>query len=431
MHMSASHRRSTRLLAWVSALLLTLSYVFSALYQPTAVYAADVTNRRITMGSSREDAETTYAIQFTVPAGTTLGAVRVEFCDGDPIVHTTCVFGAAGDDIPEVDGTGAGTIATESVGSPFAFSGATTCTDPALTAPTNNDRYLEILCNAADTFAGATTFTGTVINVDNPSNATDSPNNPNNTFYARVYIYSDITPPAIANPITATEVVHTGGIAMSTAEQLTITARVQEILEFCVGTTTPAPADCSAMTGNAVNLGVLDFASVDRATTQAVPNQGSVMVRTNAQSGVAIGYIAEQATSGTEHLGSLRVTGAACTAGGGIESDQCINSIGTAQTVVAAGVEAFGMCSFDVDVTSSTGSPTANLTRDGEYNGSCDNSAGNGYAWDESGAYDQIASSATVVNDEMLDLDFSATSDVITPTGLYTVTATFIGTATF
>jgi hypothetical protein len=243
-----------------------------------------------------------------------------------------------------------------------------------------------------------------------------------------LYVYTATTPTAIANPVTGD--VHDGGTALSTAEQLTINARVQEILQFCVGTNSTAPADCSTVTGNTVDLGVLDFGGVNRATTQTVPSQGAIMIRTNAATGVVVDYFAQQAGSGTNHLGSLRVTGANCNAGS-VETDQCINSIGTTQTIVVAAAEAFGMCIFNIDVSSGN---TTNLTKDGEYDGTCDNSAGNGYAWDESGSTDRIATSVGsggVVNDEMLELDFSGTSDVTTPTGSYTVTATFIGTATF
>ena len=112
-------------------------------------------------------------------------------------------------------------------------------------------------------------------------------------------------------------------------------------------------------------------------------------------------------------------------------TDPCINSVGTTQTVISnAGAtdEAFGMCAFAIDTSSGT---TSNLSRDAEYDGACDNTATNGYAWDESGSADDLASSSTVVDDEMLELDFAALSEVTTPTGSYQVVATFIGTSQF
>jgi len=413
-------------------LALALSYLLMISTEILVAQTAEVQSRSITMGSSEEDAETDYTIQFTIPAGSTVGAVRIEFCDNDPLPFTTCTFNAVGDDIPQVDAN-AGSIATESGSDAFAFTGAVTnCTNPTLTAPSVGHRHLDIICNGGtEAFGGATVFSGTIDNIDNPSNATDSPANPNNTFYARIYVYDTTTPPAIVNPIAQTNVAHLGGIALSTAEQLTITARVQEILEFCVGTALDgAVTTCGDMTGNAVDMGVLDFGSVTRSTV-STGDQGSVMVRTNAASGVIIDYFAEQATSGTNHLGALRVTGATCTADGTpstSEIDQCINSVGTTQTPIVAGTEEFGLCIFNVHTPGST----TNLSPDAEYDdvaNTCNNTLG--FAFDETGTVDRLADSTTVVHDEMLELEFGGTSAITTPTGLYNVTLTFIGTATF
>lgn len=433
---SSSHR-ATRTFAWISSAVLLLSYVFAAtLYTSTTVQAADVTSRSIAMATSVEDAETNYTVGFTVPANSNVGAVIIEFCDNDPIPNTTCTFTAVGDDIPQVD-TNAGSIATESAGDPFAFTGATAseCDNPALTAPAVGSQFVEITCTAVDDFStAASNFTGTIDDIDNPDNSTDSPANPNNSFYARIYVYNVTNPanPTVGsgNTASATNLEHTGGIAMSTAEQLTITARVQEILEFCVGTNATAPADCSAMTGNSVDLGVLDFNNVNRSTQQTAPTQGSVMARTNAANGINIDYFAEQASTGTNHLGALRVDGANCNAGV-VQTDQCIDSIGTTQAPIVAGTEEFGLCVFGVDTSSGTTSNfAAGVAADyDDIINTCDNTGG--FAFDETGTADDLIDTSTVVNDEMAELEFAATSSVTTPTGVYNVTLTFIGTSTF
>jgi len=435
MDLLSKQGRSSRVMALISAVLLALSYIFVALINQPNIYAAEVSSRSIAMASTEEDAETDYTVTFTVEAGTTVGAVRIEFCDNSPIPHTTCTNAAVGDDVPQVDAN-AGSIVTESGGGgAFAFTGASAgeCDNPSLTAPGVGDRHLEVLCTTPDTFAGATTFTGTFLDVDNPSNSTDSPTNPNNTFYARIYIYTDTTPPAVANPFTTTEVVHTGGIALSTAEQLTITARVQEVLHFCIGTTDAASAnDCTDISGNTVDIGVVDSGAVSIspvATTSGGNNvNGLAMIRTNASNGVVVDYFAEQGT-GTNHLGALRVSGATCTADGTpstSEVDQCFNSAGTTGNPIAAGTEEFGLTISSVDTTNGT---TANLVRDAEYAG--DGTAGDLWAWDETGTADRIATSTTVVDDEMLILRFAATSAITTPTGTYTVVSTYIATPTF
>lgn len=411
----------------ISALLITM--ISSVLTTSTgAVYADDVSSRSITMASSQEDSETSYTIQFTVPTGSTIGAVRVEFCDSSPIPHDTCTNFAVGDDIPQVDAN-AGSIATASSA---AFSGASgNCGTVNLTAPSPGDRHLEFVCSAGtEAFGGTTTFTAVVDNIDNPSNANDSPTNPNNTFYARLYVYNTTTPGAMANPMSATGVIHTGGIAMSTAEQLTITARVQEVLEFCVGDTNTSAAatdDCSDISGNDIDMGVLDFASVNTASGEG--ENGYAMVRTNASSGVVVDYFArhgdaEDLDSNSINDGHLKVAGSTCISTASLV-DQCINSVGaTAETTITAGTENFGMAVTSVDQTA--GSGTANLTRDANY----DNLSG-GYAFDGSGATDRIASSNTVVDDEALVLDWAGTASITTPTGVYSTVLTFIATATF
>ena len=442
---------ATRAFLYLCALLVALSYVFVAFVsRPSNVYAAEVQNRSITMGTSEADAETTYTVQFDLATAGELGAIVVEFCDNSPLPYTTCTNGQVGDDVPCVaadESAGSDGLCNTAVslnqGSSTVGSTNGECnaanSDLTLAAPALGDRALEVSCTATETMSANDTITLVFDNVDNPDN-TSNPDN-NDSFYARIYTFDQINPtgdPNTDNPVDNTDGVDDGGIAMSTAEQLTITARVQEILEFCVGTNTSAPADCSSMAGNAVDLGVLDFAGIHYAIADE-SEQGSVMVRTNAANGVVVDYFAEQDTTGTNHQGALRVVGSSCDATdpSTSETDQCINSIGwngaaATQTQMVAATESFGMCSPSVDTSSSTGSPTSNLTRDTQYDGACDNSsAANGFAFDESGSTDRIASSNTVVNDEMLDLDFAGTVDITTPTGLYSVLLTFIGTATF
>lgn len=434
--------RTLRVFAWVSTVVLALATIFATMgYRPLTVQAAEVTSRSIDMVSSQENAQTNYVIQFTIPAGSTVGAVRVEFCDNDPLPHQTCTFTAVGDDIPQVDGN-AGAAATE--GTPAAsFTGASgncATANVALTAPTNGDRYLEFTCSGGtEVFGAATTFNATVNNVDNPDNSTDSPTNPNNTFYARIYIYNTNAPAAIANPVSTTNVIHYGGIAMSTAEQLTITARVQEILEFCVGdaeTVAAGTDDCSDISGNDIDMGVLSFAAINLAggascnTVTGEDSCGYAMVRTNAAYGAVVDYFANNGNANDSEVdgfndGHLAVAGQNC-AFPATSVDQCINSGGTTASTLTAGVEEFGMAVRSVDTTGSS-TPTANLIRDAQY----DFTGSNEYAFDGSGATDRIASATTVVDDEMLVLDWAGTSAITTPTGLYSTVLTFIATSTF
>jgi hypothetical protein len=260
------------------------------------------------------------------------------------------------------------------------------------------------------------------------------------TFYARLATYAGGAAAAAYSTGTPGAHIDDGGVALSTANQLTTNARVQEQLQFCVGSLDDGgatPADCSVgFTGSTIDLGVVDTAGavspVD-ASSGGNDKNGAAMIRTNAANGIVVDYFAEQATSGTNHLGSLRVTGASCNAGA-VGTDQCFNSAGTTQAVFSANTEDFGMTISAVDA--SQGATGGNLVRDAEYNG--DGTLAVGFAWDESGSFDRIASSAggaqpenRVVDDEMLLLRFAAVAGVTTPTGSYTVVSTYVATATF
>jgi hypothetical protein len=262
----------------------------------------------------------------------------------------------------------------------------------------------------------------------------------NRTFYPRIRLYSDTS---------ATTLVWEGVVAQSTSQTLTVNARVQEILQFCVGSTgvddatTSVGAACSNVTGTDVDLGVIESGSVSVSPVAAVSGgdneNGVAMIRTNAVNGAVIDYKAVQETSS----GKLKVVGAACS--GTSPTDQCFNSVGTTQASIAAGTENFGMtiaginCGSTTSYTCTFASGAYNLVRDAAYDGDGTNTyqtgTANGFAWDDTGTADRIASSAgssvKVIDDEALILKFAATSSITTPTGQYTVQADFIATPTF
>ncbi|HEX5456477.1 MAG TPA: hypothetical protein VFW77_03875 [Candidatus Saccharimonadales bacterium] len=240
-----------------------------------------------------------------------------------------------------------------------------------------------------------------------------------------------------------------GTVASAVTQTLTISARIQEILNFCVGNTsvndaTTSPgADCSAIGGTTVDLGTLDAASVNTSPV-AIGSDGNnkngiAMLRTNASSGATVSYKSIQ-DSGSNHLGALRVPGASCNVGA-VNTDQCITSAGTTQSAFVAGTEDFGMsiagvnCGSTLAYTCTFGTGAYNLQRDTQYDGVGSNTYGTsnaqGYAWDETGTLDQIASSSGAVDDESLILVFAATPNAVTPTGSYSTQADFIVVATY
>jgi hypothetical protein len=171
------------------------------------------------------------------------------------------------------------------------------------------------------------------------------------------------------------------------------------------------------------------------------------MLRTNAANGATVDYDAIQATSGTNHLGTLRISGASCNAGT-VNTDGCINAAGATQTAFTSGLEMFGMTIAGVNCGSTSAnsyscvyaSGTNNLQQDTEYIGGANSttfgaSAAKGFAWVESGSATTIASSASSsikqVDDEALILAFAATPSITTPFGAYSVQADFIAVPTF
>jgi len=275
----------------------------------------------------------------------------------------------------------------------------------------------------------------------------------NKAYYPRIRLYSSDT------TLNNTTFVWEGVVAQSTSQTLTVNARVQEILQFCVGTTavddatTAVAGDCSGVSGTTVNLGTIDSGSVNVTPVPAIAGgnafNGVAMVRTNAFNGVAVDYQAILDTSS----GKLKVSGASCS--GVLTTDQCFNSTGTTQNTLVSGTEEFGMtiagvnCGSTVSYTCTFSSGAYNLLRDTQYDGPGTNTytaeagvntgapytTSNLYAWDDTGAADRIASSTSstikVVEDEALILKFAATSSITTPTGAYTAQADFIATPTF
>ncbi len=276
----------------------------------------------------------------------------------------------------------------------------------------------------------------------------------NTAFYIGIYTY-DATTNASA--------LDGGTVAGAIVQSLTVSARVAEILNFCIGSTAVDDAttdptnsgshDCSVISGTSVNIGTLDSGAVNVSPVTANggdSNNGIAMVRSNAANGVNVYYRAIQASTGANHLGTLRITGATCSTPGNSNSDGCINAIGNTQSKITAGSEDFGMtvagvnCGSTTSYTCTFSTGAYDLVPQSPYvgesgNNFCNldtcNTAGSGFAWDETGTAEEIASSTASatpqVDDEALILKFAATSNIITPFGSYSVQADFIAVPTY
>jgi hypothetical protein len=242
-----------------------------------------------------------------------------------------------------------------------------------------------------------------------------NPSTPDATFYARIYTYasggSASYVPGNSSPATPTlgTISDDGGVAMSTADNVTVTTRVMESLNFCVSGAAPT-ANCGGQTAANVELGT---------GTPAVLNETSVFTgtaytqtSTNAASGAAI----RMKNSNT--CGGLRRSFDA----GGTCPIPAANS-GNATTPIdltGAGVSGFGL-----HVGSGTGfTSQAPYATASNYGMSTDGSTGVSTTYGS-----LISQSAAAVDDINNTLTFAAKANNTTPAGVYTANMTLIATA--
>lgn len=317
------------------------------------------------------------------------------------------------------------------------------------TAPTNTLCFNRTAATV-DAVGGTADVSFTISGITAPSS--------NDTVYVRITLYENGTFDSPAEP-------DRGVVAAAFVNQLTVSATVAEYLEFCVGsedtnTTGNENDTCSDITGTTINLGTIPPGAVcvsrletgngdqdpDTATEWENPcenhdgRRGYAMVATNAANGVTISYYAEQdgTNTNTDKDGTLKVPGADCTSTIGDTTDRCIESVGPTAASITAGTEGFGMTVSAVDT--SNGLLTTNVTRAADYDGDgatgtpdidCTGADDACWAWQQDGSPVQIASSPSVVDDEMLVLRFAAAATLTTPTGTYSVTSTYIATPTY
>ena len=252
----------------MAAVLLLLASL--PLMQPSSVSAAQMTSRSIKLSDSAisgtsitsgvgSGTNVTYRVSFTTSA--TAKSLVIDFCQESPIIGDTCnttpltgMDASAGVVVPVTGNIGA--------------SGWTT-TASATQLKLASDGTTNSITSCAQVFD--------VTGIVNPSLV--------GTFYARIYTFPNnswgggaTSYTSATSPGTFTDY---GGIALSTTRTITITARVQETLTFCVTSADPSlwttTNDCSdsvvAANPPAVTLGhfsgptrILDAQTVDNNT---------------------------------------------------------------------------------------------------------------------------------------------------------------------
>jgi len=440
----ARNRATKRPLYLLATLLVVLGSLLPLLSFREAS-AAQLTSRSLTLSSAVPDATgLTFTYAFTTQTTAAIQSIELEMCT-TAVLGTTCTA-PAGCTGGANNCINAGTEASRS-GWTNATTFARNATGGGGCTPANN-----VLCldrtQAANETAGARTLGW---------NTQRNPNTANTTFFIRITLYSGAA---------WATTVDTGTVAASTAQSLTVSAYVAEVLHFCVGSTAAnndsdaVGASCANISGTSINLGVLEDGVTNISPVDASPYNGDdlngiAMIRTNAVNGATVSYKAIQ-QSGTNQLGTLRIAGASCSATTTDATDSCIEAQGTTQAAFNATTytgDHFGMtiaginCSSVTSYTCDFDTPAHNLVRDAEYDGNGTNNSfvteanqvsgatNAGYAWDASGTSDQIASStgsaSKVIDDEALILKFAAHSAITTPFGTYTAQGDFIAIATY
>jgi hypothetical protein len=443
----ATRRSLQRFQYVIIAALFTLALVLPVL-MPNEAHAEALQQRSVTISSSVGDATgVSYDFSFDLPSNTVTQGVLLEFCT---TALGTCVLPTS------MDVQGSTALGTQTwVEDDFAIRAGGDVGDCDQGTVTS-----QLCLERADTDAEALgTKTVEVTGVENPTLAGNFTN-----VFVRITLYSD-TAFATAE--------HEGTVVAAIVRQITVNGRVSERLDFCVGAvlddnggTAGEDTEIEAIGNNTVctdlpgdtvvDIGTLDDSAV---TISPVPvsaisgsngNYGVAAVKTNALNGVAVSFYVDDAASvgggDTDHLKAFRVTPTDCdtdqTTGAGLV-DQCFRSASATgedfSALSGATQERFGMQVSCLEQNDGTRSTTAALAVDADF---ADNDTADGidcedaddatnFAWNETATATNIASSSSVVDDELIKFNFGAIASSTTPTGLYTVVSTYIATATF
>ena len=344
--------------------------------------AAQVTTRSIKMNTSTAGAAANYEVIFTPGTSTTVGGIVVDFCDNDPIIGDTSCTVPTGFTVTATPGVNV----NSGMGTGWTFSSA------------NSGQVLFLSNTTPQSLSTGTPVDFTITSVTNPNTA-------NHSFYARILTFdtaahmtSQYTVSTTTRASSFVNMIDYGGIAMSTATPINITARVMESLAFCVYKTTCGD-DPSMTIGHGGNT-ILDATAVDTGNAK-------FSISTNAQSGAAIRWKGDYLKSGANSIPSV---GSASTNASPSTITAGTAAFGLAVTTLGTNISLTGSAAYGGNGTSTFGMYTAGVT--GTYG-------------------DQIATLTGPVNSSVTTVTFGATASNTTPAGIYTATEQLIATGSF
>ena len=277
--------------------------------------AAMVTSRKLALSSSANGGisigapgsggngqKAQHTISFTMAtSGATIGSIALMYCDS-PIMQTACTSSAA------TTGTvtsGTGTTLTSATVSGAGLGGSGWALDTTTSNPTTTGygtcngatttRSNCVLLKATSASADTGTPTLTLQYGGGATNYITNPTNDNTTFYVRIVVFATTSYGTI---------VDYGSVANSTAQQIDITAKVQEKLNFSVGKTYVAPSTTCAAFSDDGSLALGDSNGVLDSTT-AYDAFSYFRISTNAVNGVTVQYSGDTLKSGANSITGL------------------------------------------------------------------------------------------------------------------------------
>jgi hypothetical protein len=253
--------------------------------------------------------------------------------------------------------------------------------------------------------ANATPYTFVISTVTNTSTV--------GTFYARIITYTSDTGDVLAYTSASagsTQAKDYGGFALSTNNVISITAKVQESLQFCVSGLAPG-TNCGT-TGQAVTPAALTLGHGPANILDSSPTPDTAtaftQLSTNANGGAVIRMkntaVSGGLNSGTNSIPPVGATAAAIvggTAAFGVKINTSTGGTGTVSPIAPYNTANYGM-----DATTTDNNVLATF-------GS------------------SLASSAAPVNNASNTLTFAATASNTTPAGLYTANIILVAVGTF
>lgn len=407
----------------VAAVAVIVTVVFPA-FKPKLAGAAQLTTRSITMSDSGQSggaittgvgSGTNVTYEFAFTTSQAAQSMVIDFCNTSPLIGDTCVAPVG---------------MTASAAALTGVTGNITAAGWTVTASASQIKIAKGTGAAAT--SGIQKFE--LAGITNPASVVyGGTPKPVGTFYARMYTYADSTfggtSTAYVSPTSLGNYMDYGGIALSTNQIITITAKVQEQLTFCVSgasqatwTTTNDCSDTQAAVAPALILGhgaptaILDNSATDTGTVYS-------QISTNAAYGAAIAMRNSNTTCG------------GLSADGGTTCAIPANNTGAnTPAAIAAGTAAFGLYVTN-GVLGFNG--IGAVTADTNYN----NGTATNYGMDTetttdvgsvTGTYgDRVAFTTAPCYRINNSYTFAATASLTTPAGIYTANMDLIATGTF